>query len=232
LKKRNKPKPQTPFLPSAQISTCGPLLSFQPRPPRQPTSAPSPYLSLAGGPRLSAPPPSSHRRPLFLPAPPLASLAAPPPLPPLSHKWCSSHPPPPQPTEGNNGRRRDTRTPPPCRPSLFPSLPYIKATPSPAPPAPLPLPFPRAQHRPREGRRSSAARRRSPLPALFPPLRAPGEPPHIPLFLLEFFPLNLVAERPTLAHRRRARRRLLPSAAARRLSAAGQPLASHAGRPI
>jgi hypothetical protein len=162
--------------------------------------------------------PLTHRR--LSPCPFLSTENAPPCCPPSS-------------TAGNNGRRRDTHAPPPCWSSLSPSLPYKRAAPSPAPPAPLPHPFPRAQHRrPREGRRSSAARRRSPLPALFPPLRAPGEPTHLPLFLLDFFPLNLVAEMPTLAHRQRARRRLLPSAAARHLSAAGQPLASHAGRPI
>jgi hypothetical protein len=51
---------------------------------------------------------------------------------------------------------------------------------------------PRAQHGPRRSRSAAAgAAARSTPPALFPPLRAPGEVPHLPLFLLEIFPRDL-----------------------------------------
>jgi hypothetical protein len=83
-------------------------------------------------------------------------------------------PPPHRSSLRLNGGRRCTRAPPPCRPSLSPSLPYIRAAPSPAPLAPLLILSSLTQRRHhRSCPPLAAARRRSPTPPRLPPLQAP-----------------------------------------------------------
>jgi hypothetical protein len=108
----------------------------------------------------------------------------------------------------------------------------IKGSPqAPLHPAPLLLLSPLVQRR----RHRSAARPpeplpRSPLPALFPSIRAPSKLPHLLLLLPVPFPYNLVAGRPSLAPLRRTPPPVPLRAATGRPSAAARR--SHATRAV
>jgi hypothetical protein len=103
--------------------------------------------------------------------------------------------------------------PPPCVPFPLPPPTYKEATAPPLHPAPLPFcPHPPAQHHRSTARRRSAAALISSTGASTSLPSLPVSSSSLALFFV-LFPCEMVAGRPTLAHRRRAAARRRPSTA-------------------